>query len=145
MNIREATLSDMADLVRMGRLLWDDDSEELLRDEFAAAIADDDQSCLTATAEDEPAGFVLASLRKEHVPGAETAPVGYLEGLFVHEQYRRQGVAKAMTERAEQWAREKGCTEMGSDTWDWNKESERFHNSVGYRTYETLIHFIKKL
>lgn len=145
MQVREASLSDLESWLSMAATLWPDDPAPVLTDEFRQALEDDEQVCYICSVDGTDAGFVTASLRHEHVPGADSRPAGYLEGLFVHEQFRRRGLARALTEQAEAWARARGCTEMGSDTWDWNKDSERFHNSVGYGTYETLIHFIKKL
>lgn len=145
MRIRQATDDDLRGWVQMATVLWPDDPVPLLADEFRGALADDEQVCYICSIDGNDAGFVTASLRREHVPGAESKPVGYLEGLFVYAQHRRRGVARELVGRAEEWARARGCREMGSDTWDWNKDSERFHNSVGYHTYETLMHFIKKL
>jgi aminoglycoside 6'-N-acetyltransferase I len=46
---------------------------------------------------------------------------------------------------AEDWAREKGCTEMASDTWLENEASIAAHLKMGYDEAERLVHFVKKL
>lgn len=129
----------------MSGLLWPDDPVPELQKEFRQVFTDDDQVCFIARVRGDDAGFVNVSLRRAYVPGASTSPVGYLEGLFVHERFRRQGVARALVAAAEDWAIQRGCTEMGSDTWEWNEASQIFHQQAGYRIYETLVHFIKKL
>ena len=46
---------------------------------------------------------------------------------------------------AENWAREKGCTEMASDTWLDNEPSIRAHLKMGYNEVERLVHYVKQL
>jgi aminoglycoside 6'-N-acetyltransferase I len=50
-----------------------------------------------------------------------------------------------MTQAAENWVREKGCTEVASDTWLDNEPSIRAHLNMGYHEVERLIHFVKRL
>jgi aminoglycoside 6'-N-acetyltransferase I len=50
-----------------------------------------------------------------------------------------------MTQAAENWIREKGCTEVASDTWLENEPSIRAHVKMGYCEVERLVHFVKKL
>jgi aminoglycoside 6'-N-acetyltransferase I len=50
-----------------------------------------------------------------------------------------------MTKVAEGWVREKGCTEMASDTWLDNESSIRAHVKMGYSEVERLVHFVKQL
>ena len=94
------------------------------------------------------AGFIELSLR-ESVPGCTTSPVGFIEGWFVKEEYRGNGVGRCLTEQGELWAKSKGCTEMASDTRSsFFPLSPAAHNTIGYNT--TLLendhfYFIKKL
>lgn len=85
------------------------------------------------------------SLKFEHVHEATSTPVGYLEGIFVKEKYRKLGIAKKMYEAGEKWAKSKGCLQMGSDTWDWNKDSVLFHKKLGFKIANPIIHFIKNI
>jgi aminoglycoside 6'-N-acetyltransferase I len=55
----------------------------------------------------------------------------------------RQGCV--LVQLAEQWAREKGCSEMGSDTWLENESSISAHLRLGYVEVERLVHFVKRL
>lgn len=90
-------------------------------------------------------GFIMVTLRQDYVEGSETSPVGYIEGIYVTEAYRRKGVAAKLVAAAEAWAKEKGCMEMGSDSEIENQMSIDFHKSVGFRETERLVCFIKKL
>jgi aminoglycoside 6'-N-acetyltransferase I len=44
-------------------------------------------------------GFIEAMVRHDYVNGCETSPVAFVEGLFVTEPHRRQGVAQALVAR----------------------------------------------
>ena len=55
----------------------------------------------------------------------------YLEDLFVLEEYRGQGIGKAMMRRLAQLAVERGCGRMEWSCLDWNTPSIRFYHSLG--------------
>ena len=38
-------------------------------------------------------GFAQVQLRRDYVGGNHLSPVGYLEGIYVEETYRRRGIA----------------------------------------------------
>lgn len=88
--------------------------------------------------------FIEVGLR-DYGEGCETSPVGYMEAWFVDEHIRGQKLGREMVHTAEQWAREKGCREMASDTWLENEASIAAHLKLGYKEAERLVHFVKRL
>src|SRR5437667_6595225 len=76
-----------------------------------------------------------------HADGCDTSPVGYVEGWYVDADVRRHGDGRRLIRTAERWARERGCTEMGSDCLLENEVSLRAHLAIGYEERERLIHF----
>lgn len=40
--------------------------------------------------------FAQCGLRHDYVEGRGSSPVGYLEGIFVEKEYRKQGCAKEL-------------------------------------------------
>lgn len=42
-------------------------------------------------------------------------PVGFVDGWFVVEQFRKRGIGGERMRAAEDWVRSKGCVEMASD------------------------------
>ncbi|MDE6845684.1 MAG: GNAT family N-acetyltransferase [Lachnospiraceae bacterium] len=54
---------------------------------------------------DIPVGFAQCQLRHDYVEGTETSPVGYLEGIFIMENYRNRGYAKELLNECEKWAK----------------------------------------
>ncbi|MCC6859004.1 MAG: GNAT family N-acetyltransferase [Bryobacterales bacterium] len=95
-------------------------------------------------AEGRPVGFAEARLR-DFAEGCVTSPVGYLEGWYVRETWRRAGVGRALLLAAEEWARSQGATEMASDTDIGNRGSELAHKALGFEEVERAICFRKPL
>ena len=129
---------------KMRKGIWPDAPDEYLDFDMDEILGSDNDAVFFALIGDVPIGMIEARIR-EYGEGCETSPVGYIEGWFVQDEYRGQNVAGALTQAAENWAREKGCTEMASDTWLDNEASIRAHVKLGYDEVERLVHFVKKL
>lgn len=98
-----------------------------------------------AFADGEAIGFAQCQLRHDYVEGTETSPVGYLEGIFVKEEFRKQGLAKKLLKECENWAALQGCTEFASDCELTNTTSFAFHKKLGFEEANRIICFTKKL
>jgi len=143
--IRRATPADKPEWLRMRLLLWTFGTAEGFSQDMDGLLADPLTPVFVVA---RPAGglggFLEAGTRK-YAEGGESNPVGYIEGWYVDEDLRGQGIGKALVEAAEDWARAQGLTEMGSDTWLDNDASIQAHLKMGYEEAERLVHFIKKL
>jgi aminoglycoside 6'-N-acetyltransferase I len=142
--IRRITAEDRDDWFKMRKGIWFDAPDDYLRFDMDEVLASDKDAVLMAFIDGTPAGLIEARIR-EYGEGCETSPVGYIEAWFVYPHFRNSGVAGMLAEAAEDWAREKGCTEMASDTWLDNEVSIRAHLKQGYFEVERLIHFVKRL
>jgi aminoglycoside 6'-N-acetyltransferase I len=90
-------------------------------------------------------GFIEVGLRS-HADGCDPAqPVGFVEGWFVHEAFRKHGIGSALMRSAEDWARTQGCLEMASDTWLDDERSQRTHQALGFEVVDRCVHFRKPL
>ena len=90
-------------------------------------------------------GFIEVGLRS-HADGCdEQIPVGYVEGWFVRESHRRQGIGAQLVVAAEDWARSKGCVEIASDALIDNDPSQRAHESMGFEVVDRCVHYRKAL
>jgi aminoglycoside 6'-N-acetyltransferase I len=90
-------------------------------------------------------GFIQAGLRS-HADGCDiTHPVGFIEGWFVHESFRKQGIGKALMRSGEDWARQQGCLEIASDTWIDDELSIDAHQALGFEIVDRCVHFRKPL
>jgi aminoglycoside 6'-N-acetyltransferase I len=115
--IRRATHEDKSSWLRLRQRLWPEAPLEYLEFDMNDRLADPDYAIFVASEADQGlVAFIETGLR-EYGEGCETSPVGYIEAWYVDEQIRGQKLGRDLVSAAEQWAREKGCTEMASDTW----------------------------
>lgn len=142
--IRSVTQEDKAEWFRMRKGIWPEAPDEYLNFDMDDILADGDYFAIFACDGDKLIGLTEARIR-DYGEGCETSPVGYLEGWFVQEDYRGRSIVSIMTQAAESWIREKGCTEVASDTWLDNEPSIRAHVKMGYTEVERLVHFVKQL
>jgi len=91
------------------------------------------------------AGFAEVTLRSRADGCDPSTPVGYLEGWFVIERYRRQGIGRDLLRTAEGWAQGQGCREMASDTWIDNEASQRAHEALGFEVVDRCVNYRKRL
>ena len=143
--IKEAKKADGAVLAELALQLWPDNSLLTLREEFEKLTEEADSACFIKYADDNPVGFAQCNLRRDYVEGTGTSPVGYLEGIFILEEYRRRGYAKELLSRCEEWSREKRCPEFASDCELENDDSLKFHMAMGFEEANRIICFTKKL
>jgi aminoglycoside 6'-N-acetyltransferase I len=145
LTIRRATQDDRSGWLKMRQKLWPDAPLEFLNFDLDDKLANPDYIVFVASHEDEDLiGFIEAGLRG-YAEGCESSPVGYIEAWYVDEHIRGQNVGSELVHVVEQWAREKGCTEMASDTWLENESSIAAHLRLGYIEWERLVHFVKRL
>jgi aminoglycoside 6'-N-acetyltransferase I len=142
--IRRVSQEDKPEWFRMRKGIWPEAPDEYLNFDMDEIFVNDDYYVIFACDGDKPIGLTEVQI-KEYGEGCETSPVGYIEGWFVQEEYRGQSIVGVMTQAAENWVREKGCTEMASDTWLDNEPSIRAHLKLGYSEAERLVHFVKQL
>ena len=143
--IRKAEAKDLPMITELACQLWSDHAVEEMRAEFTEIIAKIDAAFFLAYAEDMPVGFAQCQLRYDYVEGTGSSPVGYLEGIYVAEEYRKHGIARELLAACEGWAKEKGCTEFASDCELENTQSLQFHLNVGFEEANRIICFTKKI
>ena len=143
--IRRATPEDKPQWIRMRQGLWPDAPLQYLNFDLDELLADEDAAVFVASdSEGKLIAFIEAGLRG-YGEGCETSPVGYIEAWYVDPHVRGQKLGRELVGVAEQWAREKGMTEMASDTWLENDVSIQAHLRMGYAEAERLVHFVKRL
>jgi aminoglycoside 6'-N-acetyltransferase I len=151
LKVRKARGSDRNELVRMMTLLWPAGPMEEHGEHLDSVLKNRMTGTLPAAilvSHDEEGsliGFLEVGLRS-HADGCDPArPVGFVEGWFVQEGFRNRGVGKSLMRAAEDWAREKGCLEMASDTWIASEGSQRAHEALGFEVVDRCVTFRKAL
>ena len=141
----KAGTGDLHILASLAVLLWPEHQAEALAQEFSLLMAENKAAFFLARAGELPVGFAQCALRHDYVEGTSTSPVGYLEGIYVREEHRREGIAAGLLSACETWARQQGCREFASDCELDNAQSLRFHLAAGFEEANRIICFTKKL
>lgn len=140
MNIVKVTQKDFNEWLDLVLKLWPDVSAT---DLISILHSPRQVGFLVKTEDGSAIAFMNLSLRYEYVPDATQSPVAFVEGIYVKDEYRNQGIGKALIQLAEQWAYEQGCVELASDALIENTASYEFHTKVGFREVERVVYFIK--
>ena len=143
--IQEATVQEAKAAAELALILWPDKALETFIQEMTELIMHPEAAIMLAYNAKEAVGFAQCQLRHDYVEGTSTSPVGYLEGLYVKEAFRKQGMARELTRACEEWAKEKGCREFASDCELENGESINMHLRLGFREANRVVCFTKKL
>lgn len=150
-NIRPAVPADHEPLTQLRHALWPESSISEHAGEVMEIIAGRPPSCMPLTIlvaeleQDRLAGFVEVGLRSCAEGCDPSRPVGYVEGWYVAEAYRRHGIGAALLAAAEDWARRQNCREMASDTQLHNQTSQRVHLALGFEEVERSVSYRKAL
>lgn len=117
------------------------------RDETAALLSEPARAAvfLARDADGAAIAFAEATLRTDYVNGCTTSPVAFLEGIFVREDRRRDGVASLLCRAVEDWAIALGLTELASDADIANDVSHRMHRALRFEETERVVYFRKRL
>lgn len=143
--IKKAGIENLEEIANLAILMWTETTVQDLIDEFTDIISKGDARFFLKYDQDFPIGFAQCGLRYDYVEGTKTSPVGYLEGVFIMEEYRHKGYAKELLYECERWAKEKGCKEFASDCEIDNDGSFNFHMALGFEEANRIICFTKQL
>lgn len=147
MNIlyKRAGIHDVQALTELTLRLYKDNTFESLLKENQELLSKENQIFFLAYNGDSAIGFAHCSLRVDYVEGTNGGTIGYLEGIYVQDEYRLQGIAKTLLIQCENWANENGCEEFASDCELDNVESYKFHLNLGFLEANRIISFAKKI
>lgn len=143
--IKKATVSDAVCVAKLAIQMWEDNSLEGLTEELTEIIESPESAVFLLFEGETAVGFAQCQLRHDYVEGTESSPVGYLEGIFIEEEYRKKGYAKELLKECEAWAKEMECSEFASDCELTNAGSLAFHLKMGFEEANRVICFTKRL
>ncbi len=143
--IKKAGNNDLETLAKLAAMMWKNHSINELINEFSEIMINGKSQFFLKYENDVPIGFAQCQLRYDYVEGTKSSPVGYLEGIFVKEDYRSKGYAKELLAECETWAKENGCHEFASDCEIDNISSFHFHKAMNFTEANRIICFTKGL
>ena len=143
--IRKAGLQNADTVAELAVQMWDSHTLQEMAEDICGTMTKEDACFFLSYAGGLPVGFAQCGLRHDYVEGTESTPVGYLEGIFVREEFRNRGYARALLRECEKWAGERECREFASDCELENTDSPGFHRAMGFREANRIICFVKEL
>ncbi len=149
--VRLANSKDLDQLAVLRNALWPDSTAAEHAQELALILAGKPPTTLplvifiAETPEGAILGFLEVGLRS-HAEGCdESHAVSYVEGWYISDSHRRQGIGAALLRAAEAWARAQSCRELASDTQLENMLSQQVHESLGFQVAERAVLYRKSL
>lgn len=136
--IIQAEKSHIGYMIRLASVLWNED-HDILKAEITENICRNDTVYFIKMEDSNPIAFAHCQLRYDYVEGTDSSPVGYLEGIFVKEEWRLNHIAADLVMECEQWAKAQGCTEFASDCELDNTISHAFHLKSGFEEMNRII------
>ena len=149
--VRMARGEDREQLARLRAALWPESSAEKHAKELLGILDGKGFGTmpLTEIVAEESTGALVGFLEvglRSHADGCDVSrAVGYVEGWYVAESYRKQGIGRKLMAAAEDWTRQQGCAEMASDALLGNDLSELAHEALGFAVVDRCIRFRKTL
>jgi aminoglycoside 6'-N-acetyltransferase I len=143
--VRQMQPGDRAAWARMRGALWPHESAPAHAQAIDDILASADVWGFIADAADgSVAGFAEVAIRK-YANGCDTAPVAFLEGIWINPRMRRRGIAAQLIAHAEAFLAARGFRELGSDTELDNTASQAAHLAWGFSETERVVYFRKLL
>jgi predicted N-acetyltransferase YhbS len=139
--IRVARLSDARAIAQLTVQLGYDLTEKDAADRLSRILVRDDQRFFVADFGGSAIGWVHA-VAVEHVDAEAFVLIG---GLVVDKAHRGLSVGRALMGRAEDWARERGCSMVRLTSSATRTAAHRFYERIGYTNIKTQYSFIKPL
>lgn len=143
--IIKASNENLDQLTELALALWPNNDYEFIKNEFVYIIGHLSNRVYLAKSDEEYIGFIHMSIRSGFVEGADTSPVGYVEGIYVKPDFRKKGVAKELYDAGAEWVKSKKCTQIGADIGLYNDMCPDFYISMGFNEVNRIICYINNI
>lgn len=149
--VRVARPADRDELAGLRAALWPESSAEEHAKELVGILGSKTFGTmpLIELVAEESGGKIIGFLEvglRSHADGCDPShAVGYVEGWYVAESYRKRGIGRKLLAAAEDWARGQGCAEMASDALVENELSQHVHELLGYAVVDRCVRYRKTL
>ena len=139
--IRAARASDAAEIAHLTTQLGYDLTDADAADRLSRILLREDQQFFVADVNGRAVGWVHVAVA-EYVDAEAFAIIA---GLVVDRNHRREGIGRALVDRAETWARDQGCSIVRLTSSATRDTAHRFYENLGYANIKTQYSFIKPL
>jgi len=134
-------LQQIAQLHQAGRPDLTGDAKSKHDEEDVAKInANPDTPILVAVDGDVVLGYIFCII-KDYPPRGIFEPYRclYIDDLCVDEAHRNKGVATQLYEAAIKFGRQRNCSRMELNVWEFNQSAIRFYEAMGMKTQRRIM------
>ncbi len=143
--IRQMQASDRLLWAKLRQTLWPEETAEAHAKWIDDYLGDSDLWGFVAdTSAGAAVGFAEVAIRK-YANGCETAPVPFLEAIWIKPEFRRRGIGKQLIRHIGAFLTARGYRELGSDADIENRLSHATHQRWGFSETERVVYFRKQL
>lgn len=104
-----------------------------------------DYTILVAYIDDKPVGYIELNITASYEEKYSQFPILNICGLYVSQNTRHLGIASELIKSAEDYGRERYCTRIASDYFDYNTASANLHQKMGFQITSKRINVIKDI
>jgi aminoglycoside 6'-N-acetyltransferase I len=141
--IRQMGAADRTVWASMRASLWPEETPQQHFEGIDQLLADGEAwGFIAETSDGTAVGFAEIAIRA-YANGCDSRPVGFLEGIWVSEQFRRRGIGAQLVRHIESFLASRGFHELGSDTPLDNGVSQSAHLGWGFSETERVVYFRK--
>jgi GNAT superfamily N-acetyltransferase len=140
-SVRIARASDAHDIAELTAQLGYQVTASIVTARLSRILARPDQRFMVAELDDRPLGWVHVAIA-EYVESGSFAVIG---GLVVDRDHRRKGIGTLLMARAEEWARQQGCSMIRLWSSSVRTAAHRFYEDLGYTNIKTQYSFMKSV
>jgi GNAT superfamily N-acetyltransferase len=124
-----------------GQLTYKSEAEDIARRFWGMRESGDHAAFVAETAGGDIAGWIGVFIYR----CVEADVRAEISGLVVEDRLRSLGIGRRLLERAEEWAREKGCAEVGLRSNVIRDRAHAFYERLGYKHIKTQKSFRKRV
>ena len=145
MEIQQLSTDNLNNLIDLVLELWADCTFDEECENYKRILSLDNEVCYLVKEQGIYIAFIHLTIRTDYVEGASEFPVAYIEALYVKPTYQNLGIGRKLVHVGENWSRQKGCTQLASDTELNNSIAIDFHKKIGFDEANRIVCFVKKL
>jgi GNAT superfamily N-acetyltransferase len=139
--IRLARASDADEIAQLTSQLGYDLTHADAADRLSRILLHEDQQFFVADVDGRAVGWLHVAFA-EYIDAEAFAVIA---GLVVDRDHRRLGIGRALVDRAETWARDRGCSIVRLTSSATRNAAHRFYEDLGYENLKTQYSFVKPL
>ena len=112
---------------------------EELRDHAAFYLTSENNEIFVDERDGRIAGMIMVDyFSKEETPYSMARDFCHIAEICVDKDFRRQGIAHLLMEKAKEASKKRGLTRVELDVWAFN-DAIRFYEAEGFKTFRTFL------